>query len=133
MCFLFLTSCNSNIENLEETIETVWVEDNFSKKLECAKIDFTSDIENNWWRFAENYSINEVFYSSSENTCIWVITLYWPYSQNVWIYDILEKRWLLEKVYDVNGTCRYTWEENLIQICNFWRERFLNTLNNLKK
>lgn len=93
-----LTSCYSNT--------------NDSKKVACSEIDINADIKENWVAFAEQYTIDEIFYSTSEDKCIWIVTLILEYWQDVWAYDISNKDWFLNKWYDTLGTCSFWWESS---------------------
>ena len=120
-----LSSC-SNPKELENNI--------FNKKVQCWEINFHEDIKSNWWTFAEKYSIDEVFYSNSKNTCIWIVTLYLDQVQDIWLYDILEKKWIISKWYNSLWNCNY-WEENLPlnEICILQEQKFNTELEKLKQ
>lgn len=133
---ILLTSCYSNSKDLENNIKITQkevVEDTFSKKLECAKIDINKDIKENWWSFADKYDIEEIFYSQLENTCIWIVTLITDNTRDVWAYNILSKDWFLNKWYDNFWTCSYSnTSEELTKICLEQEEKFNLEIEKLK-
>jgi hypothetical protein len=124
---LLLSSCYSNpkdlekIEELEDKLsssqDSTLENDIFSKKIECSKVNIDSDIKENWWKYANNYDIEEIFYSKTKNSCVWIINLYDDEIKDIWAYDILQKDWFL------------TYFTNPIWLCNFWDE--YNDLNSI--
>lgn len=57
----------------------------FLKKKTCSSINIESDIKNKWW---DDYTIHEVFYNQSQDTCI----AHWYTETTYFLYDMLEKR-----------------------------------------
>lgn len=112
-------------------------EDEFSKKLQCGSLDIRDDIEQNRWDFAKNYTIDEVFYSPTENSCIWIVSLI---SENpdvrkidVRAYNILEKNWFASKTLYGMGHCYPTWwNKDLSKECVADSEKFDENVRQLK-
>lgn len=95
------------IAELEKQVQ----DDLFEKKKDCGSMEIDNDIKKNWWEFAKDYSIEEIFYSPIKETCIWVINLQEEKRKNVWLYDILGKDWFLNVMYDEYGFCFFNKDE----------------------
>jgi len=128
-----LTGCFNS-----EKVENNWLENKKStneaseNKIKCSKMNIDKDIKNNWWNFAEDYSIDEVFYSKNKNTCIWIVTLYEKETRDVWLYDILEKNWFSTKLLTNLWNCNFS-DSDLKSICIEQQNKFDKEVRKLKE
>lgn len=112
--------------------KTTQSNDAFEKKKECGSIEFDNDIKTNRGKFANQYKIDEVFYSPHNNTCIWIVTFYDDNDRSVWLYDILSKDWFLDKFYNGDWNCIWPNDKDWEEICIRKEKIFNDRIERLK-
>lgn len=134
LCFISVLINIFLLANAMEGASWSWEklqEDFFDKKMKCASLNIDSDVKNNWWKYANDYSIDEIFYSPIMDTCMWVVTLFEANQREVWLYDMLSKDWFLTMFLNNKWNCN-RWDESLDTLCIKQSEVFENKLEELK-